>query len=137
MCLSDLRWSKKCLSDLGWLKMCLSDLRWLKRCLSDLKNAPKYAILKWKKKKIDVTWGCQESQWEANCISQPESPWWVKKVSCMSSNRPLRNCHGVLKEHLIRHVLRGQNGRSIEVARNIQVTSSLQVDVLFIIGSWV
>ena len=54
MCLSDLRWSKKCLSDLGWLKMCLSDLRWLKRCLSDLKNAPKYAILKWKKNRCNL-----------------------------------------------------------------------------------
>ena len=33
----------------------------------------------------------------------------AQKVRCMCSNEPLGNCSGVLKEHLIRHVLKGQN----------------------------
>ena len=32
----------------------------------------------------------------------------------MSSNGPLESCCEVLNEHLIGHVLRGQNGESIE-----------------------
>ena len=32
----------------------------------------------------------------------------------MSRNEPPKNYYGVLKEHLIGHVLRGQNGESIE-----------------------
>ena len=45
---------------------------------------------------------------------------WLEKVSCMSSNGPPGNCCGVLKEYLIRHVLRGQNGGSTSICLQVE-----------------